>query len=434
MKHARTKTALRLLGTLTILALLLAAGLTAPRPSQAAGADDLVITVKTDNPGTSNSTSFTIPTTGTGYNYNVDWTNDGTFDDFNQTGTITHNYGTAGTYTIRIERNETVPGDGTGFPRIYFNNGGDGRKLLSIEQWGTGQWTSMSRAFYGCSNLVGNAPDAPDLSGVTDMSDMFTGASAFDGNIGGWDVSSVTNMSCMFLSASAFNQDIGGWDVSHVTDMYGTFAFATAFNGDIGAWDVSNVTGMQAIFYGASAFNQDIGGWDTGSVTTMSNMFQEATSFNQDLSTWDVSNVTNMSYMFYNATFFNQDVGGWDVSSVTNFANMFAGATLSTANYDALLIGWDAQTLQSGRTFSGGNSTYCLGAAARANMIAAPPGGDGWTITDGGQNCGTAVTLSSFGATQGDGAAAAANGVQAVAWGSVVLLGLLAGAIFRRRR
>jgi hypothetical protein len=62
---------------------------------------------------------------------------------------------------------------------------------------------------------------------------------------------------------------------------------------------------------------------------------------------------------------------------------MFYGATLSTANYDALLIGWDAQSLQSGVTFHGGNSTYCAGEAARANMISS----DSWTINDAGKNC-----------------------------------------------
>jgi len=33
--------------------------------------------------------------------------------------------------------------------------------------------------------------------------------------------------------------------------------------------------------------------------------------------------------------------------------NMFNGATLSTANYDALLIGWEAQTLQPNVNFHG---------------------------------------------------------------------------------
>ena len=70
---------------------------------------------------------------------------------------------------IRSESKITA-GSGTGFPRIYFNNGGDKDKLLTIEQWGTGHWTSMSSAFYGCSNLAGQASDAPDLSGVVYMS------------------------------------------------------------------------------------------------------------------------------------------------------------------------------------------------------------------------------------------------------------------------
>ncbi len=110
----------------------------------AAPADDFVITVKTDNYGASSDTQFTIPTTGTGYNYNVDCNNDGSNDATAQTGDYTCNYASAGTYTIRIKDNSGI---GTGFPRIYFNNTGDKEKLLTIEQWGTGQWTSMYRAF-----------------------------------------------------------------------------------------------------------------------------------------------------------------------------------------------------------------------------------------------------------------------------------------------
>ena len=67
---------------------------------------------------------------------------------------------------------------------------------------------------------------------------------------------------------------------------------------------------------------------------------------------------------------------------------MFSDAKLSTVNYDALLNGWDAQTLNNGVTFDGGNSTYCAGEAARANMISS----DGWTITDGGKDCPAAPT------------------------------------------
>ena len=58
-----------------------------------------------------------------------------------QTGDYTCNYAAAGTYTVRIKDNT---GAGTGFPRIYFNISGDKRKLLTIEQWGKGKWTSMN--------------------------------------------------------------------------------------------------------------------------------------------------------------------------------------------------------------------------------------------------------------------------------------------------
>ena len=95
--------------------------------TQAAPADDFVTTWKTDNPGTSNDFSITIPTIGTGYNYDVDWDNDGTFDELGLSGSVTHNFGVAGTYTIRIQG---------AFPRIFFNYSGDRKKILSIDLMG----------------------------------------------------------------------------------------------------------------------------------------------------------------------------------------------------------------------------------------------------------------------------------------------------------
>lgn len=101
---------------------------------------------KTDNAGTSNPTSIIIPTTGVGYDYEVNWNfvsgEAGTWETF--AGDATHDYGTAGTYEVAIR------GD---FPRIYFDNTLDNQKIVSIEQWGSNPWTSMHRAFMGCSNL-----------------------------------------------------------------------------------------------------------------------------------------------------------------------------------------------------------------------------------------------------------------------------------------
>ena len=121
----------------------------------------------------------TIPThPNETYNYNVDW-GDGTTST-NQSGDATHVYASSGTKTVTI----------TGvFPRIYLNNGSESPKITSIDQWGTGTWTSMENAFYGAENLVMTATDSPDLSLVTSMEEMFRNARIFNGDISGWDTS-----------------------------------------------------------------------------------------------------------------------------------------------------------------------------------------------------------------------------------------------------
>ncbi len=316
-----------------------------------AGTDSFIITVKTDNPGDSNSTSFTIPTYGSDYNYSVDCGNATSANSL--TGDYTCNYALAGTYQIAI--------DGT-FPRIYFNYRGDKAKIISVNQWGSQQWRSMDRAFEGCLNLHINATDTPDLSNVnstyymfgyasvmnedisdwdvsnvTDMYGMFYNASAFNQNIGDWNVSNVTNMRYMFFKASAFNQNIGNWDVSKVTNMYYMFYYTSAFNQNIGNWDVSNVTNMGSMFSSASAFNQNIGDWNVSNVTSMNSMFSQASAFNQNIGSWNVSKVTDMNNMFSQASAFNQNIGDWNVSNVTNMYNMFYYA--SAFNQD--IGNWD---------------------------------------------------------------------------------------------
>jgi surface protein len=227
-----------------------------------------------------------------------------------------------------------------------------------------------------------------DVSNVTEMYWMFWAATSFNQPIGSWDVSNVTDMDGMFASAFSFNQPIGSWDVSSVTWIFDMFWNAFSFNQPIGSWDVSNVTNMDRMFGDATSFNQPIGSWDVSSVNWMSDVFSDATAFNQPIGSWDVSNVIDMYGMFSNATNFNQNISAWNVSNVTNMYDMFSNAGLSTANYDALLIGWSTISpnetpLKPNVTFSGGNSKYCNGATARASIISTY----GWTITDGGLDC-----------------------------------------------
>ena len=131
-----------------------------------------------------------------------------------------------------------------------------------------------------------------DVSGVTDMSNMFEGLNIAQ-DISQWNVSNVINMAGMFYNSTSFNLDISGWNVSNVLDMTGMFFNASAFNQDLSGWDVSNVANMAGMFVNASAFNQDLSGWNVSNVTDMSNMFFNASSYNQDLSLWNVEGVLN---------------------------------------------------------------------------------------------------------------------------------------------
>jgi surface protein len=295
------------------------------------------ILIKTDNAGTSSSTQFTLPATGT---YDVDW-GDGTIEE--KTGAATHTYAEAGNYVIKVTG---------GLTAITFNNGGDRLKLLEIQNWGDIAWSTMSGAYYGCSNMQGTFTDTPDLSAVTDMAEMFRAASAFNQNIGGWDTSNVKSMREMFRAASVFNQDIGGWNTS-------------------------NVESMSRMLQGASAFNQDIGGWNTSNVATMNRMFSLASAF-------------------------NQDIGGWSLRLAgVNMEDMFLSqSAMSDENYSRTLIGWANYVASNSNTpssvnFNGGdnqynNTAYITGAtyndavAARVYLTSLSPG-PAWTITDGGE-------------------------------------------------
>ena len=377
------------------------------RPAKAAPSDDFVTTWKTNNPGLSNSTSIQITTDPFySYNYDVDWDNDGTFDQFGITGDVTHDFGAIGTYTIRIQ--------GT-FPHLGWVGLVDHLKITSVDQWGTISWSSMAHSYFNCLNLQINAIDSPDLSGVTSMESLFEGTgnvnanlnswntanitnmnslfatSNFNGDISSWNTSSVTNMGNMFNANAAFNQDISGWDVSSTTDTSGMFGLATSFNQNIGSWNMSGVTNTSGMFAFASNFNQDISGWDVSNVGDMTAMFAYASNFNANIGSWNVSAVTAMSGLFGFATSFNQNIAGWDVSGVADMTSMFDGVTLSTNNYDLLLGGWSAQALQSGVVFSAGNSQYC-NAVDRASIVT----NYAWDITDGGPGvCSAPVVVTS---------------------------------------
>ena len=292
-------------------------------------------TIKTDNTGTSNNTQFTLPLLSTfnGVTAEVDWgdNNSDTITAYDQSE-ITHTYSSSGTYTVKI----------TGSLRaLRFANGGDKLKILNIINWGVFKFTTR-HSFFGCANITQTATDSPAIA---------------------------------------------------ITDINGTFANCSVFNGYIDDWDVSNVQDFGFFLSGASLFNQPLNSWDVSNATNLAQMFKSTSDFNQPLNNWDVSNVTSMQSMFRKNDAFNQDISSWDIVKVSNATNFMQNCDgFSTANYDVLLIRWEA-TLQSAHSGGSGytltpswhfgSAQYTAGgdaAAARASLI----NNFGWGITDGG--------------------------------------------------
>ena len=252
----------------------------------------------------------------------------------------------------------------------------------NIGSWTVNSVVNMDEMFRDATAFNQNL-NSWNVTSVTNMNEMFRGATSFNGNISSWVPSSVIIMSSMFRDASNFNQNIGGWNIAAVTNLNSMFYNASSFNQDIGSWTVNNVVNMASMFRGATNFNQNISGWNVAAVTTMSSMFRDASSFNQDIGGWTTSSLENLSAAFRNGSF-DQNIGGWNVTNVTNVNNIFRDSKLSVANYNALLVGWNAQSLQPGESFHAGSSRYCSPAAIAAKANMENPGGDNWSFTDGG--------------------------------------------------
>ena len=291
------------------------------------GYNAFTIEVKTDNTGTSNDNQFQF--TGAQGDYDVvAKQNDivvATFNDLSNQETIT--LPSSGVYVLEITPKAT-----NGFNRIKFNDSGDKDKIKDVKQWGNIVWSSFSKAFKNCEDMLVTATDVPNLSQVNDLGSMFRNASIANPDVSNWDVSNVIDMGIMFYNAASANPDVSNWDVSSVTDM--------------------------------------------------SSMFFRATSANPDTSNWDVSSVTAMSYMFREAASANPDTSNWDVSNVTDMNKMFKNSNLSVENLTACYENWSQLNLQQNVEFSAGSTKYNSSGQAGRDILVNTYN---WLITDGSQ-------------------------------------------------
>ena len=218
---------------------------------------------------------------------------------------------------------------------------GDVHKILKVEQWGNIQWSSMEQAFQACKVLDIPATDIPNLSTVTDMSNMFAGCYNFIGNptINNWDISNVTTLLGTFSGCFVFNQPVGNWNTSNVLYMGITFSVAKLFNQPLENWNTSKVLTMTAMFDGAKEFNQPIGNWNLSNTLDCEFMFSGALKFNQPIGNWNTTKVIEMNYMFNNAKVFDQNISNWNTENVTDMQGMFNGAENFNQNIENWNVG-----------------------------------------------------------------------------------------------
>jgi len=278
-----------------------------------------------------NTAGFFLDATGTGGL--IEWGDGQTTPILPGDRSYSHTYASAQEWTVNI----------TGVIRGMRNVS---TNVAEVVSFGTVGLQHLSNAFTGATNLrfVAALPDT-----VTNIGNIFMGATSVPEQVAAWNVSNVVSMDSAFMNTPNFNLDIAYWDVSNATGIQGMFYNSASFNADISAWDTSNATSMRDMFRLAVSFNADISAWDTSNVTSMNRMFLGAVSFNQPIGGWDVTGASAQGSsawdvfdrMFSNATSFNQPLDGWDMSWVRN-STQSGGSLFSSQNLTSMFSGASA--------------------------------------------------------------------------------------------
>jgi surface protein len=173
----------------------------------------MIFSVKLNTVGT----AVTLPFTGvTGSTYSVDW-GDARVD----TNSLTHTYDGSGTYIIQVDPSNTT------MTTFGSSSWATANYITGIHAWGNIPGLTTLNNIGGAA--LTTVPTTLPAT-VTNLRNMFTGASTFNQAISTWDVSGVQDMSGMFQSASAFNKEISDWNIKSVTTMANMFTGATAFS------------------------------------------------------------------------------------------------------------------------------------------------------------------------------------------------------------
>ena len=203
---------------------------------------------------------------------------------------------------------------------------------------------------------------------------------------------------------------IDGWQFSDATvggdrakiqliEKYGTLdistngTFSNCANLNTTTTDAPTIssTSLEGAFIGCTSLTApDFSSWDVSNVTSFAQMFRNCTNLAaagvNSIAGWDVGSGQSFNAFMRGVTAVGSlDLSGWDISSALDLTSFISAGNLSTANYDALLISWAAQSfIQNQQNAAFGGSTYTGGGTAAAARATLEAGKGGWNISDGG--------------------------------------------------
>ena len=206
--------------------------------------------------------------------------------------------------------------------------------------------SSTSGLFSNLTNVTSIDLSNLDTSGMTNMSNMFSGNTyltniTFGNN---FNTSNVTNMNGMFnYCVKLTNIDLSSFDTSNVISFYETFKNTGLISLDLSNFDTSSATSMCEMFAGSRYIKSlDLASFDTSKVTNMKYMFHGCSSLTDlNLSSFDTSNVTTLegTFMYYGGE--NLDLSNFNTSKVTTTEVMISyskirNIDLSNADFSSL--------------------------------------------------------------------------------------------------
>ena len=232
---------------------------------------------------------------------------------------------------------------------------------VKTDNTGTSDDDQFTIPRFGFANYDVETSDGQSFSGQTsDLTITFPSAGTYDIAITG-------------TFPSIYFNNTGDKDKLVDIKQFGNIAWKEFLRSFQGCTSLTNLTFTDAPDLSALDLNK-----------RLADMFKGCTNMTSlTTSTWDTSTVLDFGGMFENCTSLDVSFADWDISSALGFTDFLTNGELSTANYDATLIAWEAQAPPTGLTADFGTSIYTeggTGGTARASLISTYS----WTINDGG--------------------------------------------------